>query len=175
LKNLLKIFLLGFYAFTSGCIAQAPAHVSVNSEKFNNRLELLLDFSVPVMDVGELYKNKENYLVLDAREPEEFEVSHIENAKFIGYDHPNFEVLENMPKDQPIVLYCSIGYRSEKLAKKLQKRGFTNVSNLYGSIFEWTNDGYPLVDENGAKTDTVHTFNKFWSKWVEEGKAEKVW
>lgn len=175
MKNLLKIFFLSVYGFITGCSAQAPAHVSVKSEKFNKKLEFLLSFSVPVIDVKDLSKNKEQYLVLDAREREEFEISHIEGAEFIGYDKPNFDVLSETEKDQPIVLYCSVGYRSEKLGEKLKKRGFTNVTNLYGSIFEWANEGYPLVNKNGETTEQVHTYNKRWSKWVEEGKAEKVW
>lgn len=175
MKKLIKIFLLNLTVFVSGCFAQAPPNVSVQSEKFNSRLEFLLSFSVPVIDVKDLSKTKENYLILDAREQKEFEVSHIEGAKFIGYDNPNFEILTDTPTDQPIVLYCSVGYRSEKLGNKLKKRGFTNVHNLYGSIFEWANESLPLVDKNEQPTNKVHTFNKRWSKWVQEGKAEKVW
>ena len=175
MKNILKVFLLSIYGFITGCSAQAPAHVSVKSEKFNSKLEFLLSFSVPVIDVKELSKNKDQYLILDARELEEYEISHIEGAQFIGYQKPDYKVLSEIEKDQPIVLYCSVGYRSEKLGEKLRIRGYSNVSNLYGSIFEWVNEGFPLVDKNGETTEQIHTFNKRWSKWVEEGKAEKVW
>ena len=175
MKNLFKILFLSIYGFVSSCSAQAPATVSVKSEKFNKKLEFLLSFSVPVIDVKELSENKDQYLILDAREQEEFEISHIEGAEYIGFDKPEFDILAETDKDQPIVLYCSVGYRSEKLGEKLKKRGFTNVTNLYGSIFEWANEDLPLVDENGQPTTKVHTYNKKWSKWVEEGKAEKVW
>lgn len=175
MKNLIKIFFLSIFGFISSCSAQAPAHVSVKSKKFNKKLEFLLSFSVPVIDVKTLSQKKEDYLVLDAREPEEFKTSHIEGAKFIGYDNPDFDALAETPKDQPIVLYCSVGYRSEKLGEKLKKRGFTNVTNLYGSIFEWANEDLPLIDENGEPTTKIHTYNKKWSKWVEDGKAEKIW
>jgi len=53
--------------------------------------------------------------------------------------------------------------------------GYKNVYNLYGSIFEWVNDGNEVVDKNNKPTDEVHTYNKKWSKWVEEGKAKKIW
>lgn len=175
MKNFIKIFVLSIYSFVSGCFAQAPPHVSVQNESFNKKLEFLLSFSVPVIDVNELAENQNDYLILDAREPKEFEISHIETAKNIGYDDPNFDVLANTPKDQPIVLYCSVGYRSEKLGEKLKKRGFTNVKNLYGSIFEWANEDLPMVDENGNSTKKIHTYNKKWSKWVIDGKAEKTW
>ncbi len=175
MRNLIKILFISVYGFITGCSAQAPSHVSVRSEKFNSKLEFLLNFSVPVIDVKSLSRNANDYLILDAREREEFDVSHIEGARFIGYDEPQFETLAETPKDQPIVLYCSVGYRSEKLGEKLKKRGFTNVSNLYGSIFEWANEDLPLVDKDNQPTQKIHTYNKRWSKWVEEGKAEKVW
>ena len=72
-------------------------------------------------------------------------------------------------------MYCSIGYRSEKVGEELKKMGFKNVYNLYGSIFEWVNQGNEVVDENEKVTEKVHTYNKRWSKWIEDGKAEKVW
>lgn len=175
MKSFQRLFLLFTVGFITSCSAQAPSHVSVRSEKFNSKLEFLLDFSVPVIDVKSLSRNANDYLILDAREREEFDVSHIEGAQYIGYDEPEFETLAETPKDQPIVLYCSVGYRSEKLGGKLKKRGFTNVTNLYGSIFEWANEDLPLVDKDNQPTTKIHTYNKRWSKWVEDGKAEKVW
>jgi rhodanese-related sulfurtransferase len=48
-----------------------------------------------------------------------------------------------------------VGYRSEKVTEKLQKAGFTQVSNLYGGIFEWVNQGYPIVNQSGATSDVI--------------------
>ena len=45
-------------------------------------------------------------------------------------------------------MYCSIGKRSEKVTQKLKKAGYNNVSNLYGGIFEWVNQGNEVVDTN---------------------------
>ena len=47
--------------------------------------------------------------------------------------------VEDIARESTIVVYCSVGYRSEKIAEELDKLGFTNVSNLYGGIFEWIN------------------------------------
>ena len=52
------------------------------------------------------------------------------------------------------------------MGKKLKKMGFTKVKNVYGSIFEWANQGYPLVDINNASTNVVHGYSKRWSRWV---------
>jgi hypothetical protein len=92
-----------------------------------------------------------------------------------GFDHVDFQMLDTLPKDQPILVYCSIGFRSEKIARKLRKKGFKNVSNLYGSIFEWVNRGYPVVDSVGQPTPKIHTYNKSWGQWVDNPDFERVY
>ncbi|HHM21242.1 MAG TPA: rhodanese-like domain-containing protein, partial [Bacteroidetes bacterium] len=113
--------------------------------------------------------------IFDAREWDEYTVSHLPGAVYIGYKNFNKNIFEKMKKDQPIVLYCSVGYRSEKIGEKLQKMGFTNVHNLYGSIFEWVNKGYPIENFSEKNAKKIHTYNKKWSRWVTNPKVEKVW
>ena len=144
-------------------------------EKFDQVVRKALSFTVPVMDVDILKKNHEQIIILDAREKEEYEVSHIPGAKWVGYSKINEELLKGIEKGQKIVLYCSIGYRSEKVGEKLKLKGFSNVYNLFGSIFEWSNRGYTLEDLENKKTNKVHTYNKKWSRLVNEKKVEKVW
>lgn len=97
--------------------------------------------------------------LLDVREPAEYEVSHLANAQRIqpGSDPTTL----SLPKDQPIVTYCSVGYRSAAYAQKLRQAGFTNVRNLEGSIFEWANADRRLV-KDGHPTKQVHPYNKTW-------------
>ena len=83
--------------------------------------------------------------------------------------------LEDIPKESNMVVYCSIGYRSEKIGEKLLRLGYKNVYNLYGSIFEWANDKYPLVGSNGKTTNRVHCYNKSWGKWVTNDEIRTVW
>ena len=134
----------------------------------------MLSFSVKTIAPNDV-KRAPNMVILDARERAEYDVSHLPNAVFIGYNNFEKKIVDSLAKDKPIVVYCSIGYRSEKIGEKLQKLGFTKVYNLYGSIFEWVNQGNVVVDKNGQPTKKVHTYNKAWSRWVEDGKAEKVW
>jgi hypothetical protein len=49
------------------------------------------------------------------------------------------------------------------------------VYNLYGSIFEWANRGYKVIDAQGQKTQKVHTYNQSWSKWLDRSGVEKIW
>ena len=146
-----------------------------DNPKFEKAIERYIKHSVEVISVDELYEYKGNYVLLDAREFEEYETSHIPGSLYFGYDNPNLNVLDNIDKDQPIVMYCSIGYRSEKMGEMLEEKGFTNVKNLYGSIFEWGNKSYPLVDSKDNETNKIHTYNKQWSKWVQNSTLEKVY
>lgn len=174
MKNIHFLLLL-FLGMQMAC-AQPPAiRPEVERTAFDEELSHLLSFSVPVMGVAELQERKEEMVVLDAREREEFEVSHIPGARFIGYNKFNPKQLKDIPKDSPIVLYCSVGYRSEKIGERLQKMGYTNVHNLYGSIFEWANQDFPLEDKEGQATKKIHTYNRNWSQWVEDGTLIKVW
>ncbi len=52
-------------------------------------------------------------------------------------------------EESKVVVYCSVGYRSEKIAEKLKAAGYKNVFNLYGGIFEWENQNLPVYDSNG--------------------------
>jgi len=131
--------------------------------------------TIPYISVENLQKISDNVILLDARELNEFETSHLKNAQFVGYD--NFKLkktIKNLPnKDAKIVVYCSLGVRSEDIAEKLKKAGYTNVLNLYGGIFEWKNNNYKVYTFGDKETEKIHTCTKEWSKWLEKG--EKVY
>lgn len=171
-----RIFLILSMLFNYSCQAQRPGtETLIKAPEFNKKLNSLLNFNVPVIGVDELAANYSSYIVLDAREQAEYKISHLKDAKNIGYDKPDFSVLQHIPKDSRIVIYCSVGYRSEKLGKKLTEMGFRNVKNLYGSIFEWVNRGNPVYDIHGVKSSKIHTYNKDWSKWVTNSSMKKMW
>jgi len=141
----------------------------VKSGAFRVMLKGLLSHSVPEIGVQQAAREKANFIFLDAREPKEFAVSHIQGSIPVGYDHFDVQRVADLPKDQAIVVYCSVGYRSEKVSEKLLKAGFTNVSNMYGGFFEWVNEGLPIVDDKGA-TENVHAFDRSWGVWLRKGK-----
>ena len=126
--------------------------------------------SVPYITVQELKMNINNYTILDTRRKEEYEVSHIPGAIWAGED-PNKKQLDFLVEDnsRPIVVYCSIGVRSEKYGEELLAWGYKDVSNLYGSIFFWKDAGYSVIDKNGRETEKVHVFKKVWGKYLSTG------
>lgn len=102
--------------------------------------------------------------LVDARSAEEFSVSHLPDAANLTTVS---EVKSVVSPSRPVVVYCSVGYRSSALAQKLQKAGFAHVSNLEGSIFKWANEGHPVF--RGAKeVEEVHPYNAKWGKLLDQ-------
>jgi len=101
-------------------------------------------------------------VLLDTRTEAEFAVSHLANAQRIDPKTEDFSALQ-LPIDTPIVAYCSVGYRSARLVNRLQQAGYTNVANLEGSIFQWANEGRPVV-RKGQPVQQVHPYSQTWGQ-----------
>lgn len=171
----IQVGLILIMGVLSACNSTAQkATGMVQNAAFDRTLQGLLDFEVNTISVADLQKMKD-VIVLDAREHEEYAISHIPGALHIGFNHWSKESVKNISIDKKLVVYCSVGYRSEKIGKKLKNLGYANVYNLYGSIFEWANQGLPLESNEGLKTNRIHTYNKNWSKWVSNKELQKVW
>ncbi|NJL45165.1 MAG: rhodanese-like domain-containing protein [Leptolyngbyaceae cyanobacterium SM2_3_12] len=97
--------------------------------------------------------------LLDVRKAEEFAISHLPQARHAP--NVNAVLALGLPKHQPMVAYCSVGYRSARLVEQLQAQGFTQVHNLEGSLFQWVNEGRPVVRE-GQPVAVVHPYNSVW-------------
>jgi rhodanese-related sulfurtransferase len=158
LMVLLSTYITGF--------AQASR---VQSKTYDKMIQSTITNSTPQISVKQLAVNLNKYVILDAREPKEYTVSHLSNAVNIGYDKIDFSAIKNVAKEQAIVVYCSIGYRSEKVSEKLIAMGFKQVYNLYGGIFEWKNQGKKVVNSSG-ETNEVHAYSKVWGVWLKNGK-----
>ena len=152
----MKFFITIFVVFFS-TVGLAQHSIPKVLEKLNSK-------SVPYMKVSEL-QAKDNFILVDAREIKEFNVSHIKEAIHVGYDHFDSKKVTALLNDKnaTIIVYCSIGVRSEKIGEKLLKLGYKNVFNLYGGIFEWKHQGGKVVNDQNKETDEIHTFNKEWS------------
>ena len=147
--------------------------VSFGQKKLDKLLNKFNKNKVPYISVDELASPKTKPILLDAREEKEFKVSHLKDAICVGYDDFKLqETIKKLPQDKnaKIVVYCSLGIRSEIVAHKLIKAGYTNVFNLYGGIFEWKNNNLPVLDTLENNTEKVHAFNKDWSKWLKKGR-----
>lgn len=166
------LFRLPVVVFAGFFVQSVTACAQKTEKEFHDMLDNRFSYGVPLIKVDSLQK-LHDVVLLDTREKEEHEVSHIKGAIWVGYDEFQIEKLAGISKDAFIVTYCSVGYRSNKIGEKLKKTGYSNVHNLYGSIFEWVNKGYPVYNSSGEETMQVHTYNFSWSKWLLRG--EKVY
>lgn len=102
--------------------------------------------------------------ILDARTEAEFQVSHIEKA--IRFEP---EVLKSLDKDEPVLVYCTAGVRSNSLAVDLVNSGFTHVYELKGGLIHWKNNNYQVVNPVGGITDSLHTFSAPFAPFLKNG------
>lgn len=159
------LVVLGVLLFLWGHHLHAPTHVSDTA--YDLLLSALLSHSVPEVSVDQIESGQ--YRVLDTRAYREFEVSHIAGATWVGYDDFDLARLAGIATHAPVAVYCSVGYRSERIAERLLQQGYTHVVNVYGGIFQWVNTGHPVVTQNGAETERIHAYSKLWGVWLTRG------
>ncbi len=114
-----------------------------------------------------LDKNKqEELLLLDCRTTAEYQVSHLNNARLVPKNLENLISWNEVNFSIPIVVYCSVGYRSAIVARNLQSLGYQKVFNLSGSIFQWFNEGRSIY-QGDKLVKVVHPYNRFWAYLLE--------
>jgi rhodanese-related sulfurtransferase len=107
------------------------------------RQRLLGIANVPAAQAIQLI-NRQNGVVVDVREPNEFSTGHIPNATNIplGSIAGRLNELKKF-KEKPIVLCCRSGHRSAQAAAVLRKNGFASVHNLAGGMLAWQGENLP--------------------------------
>ncbi len=144
MKNILSvlIFTILFYCANAQDTYQVEEVIQVNSLQFQNLIE------------------QENGTFLDVRTKSEFNAEHIENSGQLNYYALDFKKkLLLLPHDQPIYLYCNTGYRSQKAAEYLIKKGYNNVYNLEHGIMEWNVQELPVVEGDKSQLDKENMMN----------------
>lgn len=95
------------------------------------------------MDAKTAQKELPDALVLDVREQFEWDAGHIEGSVHI----PMNEIprrIEELPKDQKVIVVCHLGQRSAHVANFLAQQGY-EVENLDGGLEHWSAEGLPLI------------------------------
>jgi rhodanese-related sulfurtransferase len=89
--------------------------------------------------------NRRNAVLLDVREPKEFEGGRLPSAIHIPLSQLAGRVSELAKLTaRPIVAYCDTGRRSRMAAGALEKAGFKEIYTLQGGIAAWKKDGLPV-------------------------------
>ncbi len=145
----------------SACSAQSRLEWAPLKKEIRSKFPTVKHISTEDLAVWLDSADSTKPVLLDVRNPEEFAVSHLKNAKLSASEKQAFKAIQNLESNHPIVVYCSVGYRSSRLAAKLQARGFKNVRNLEGSIFQWANEGRPVY----SKEDSVRQVHPYDNQW----------
>jgi len=131
-------------------------------------MDLLLSQAVPTLPAAEAARDTA-LIRLDTRSWEEYAVSHLPGARWIGDTAFQSARVRDLPRDRRVLVYCSVGVRSERIGTQLQALGFDSVYNLAGGLFEWHNQGFALENAYGQPTDSIHGYAPSWGVWIQGG------
>ena len=122
--------------YQHSCSASQPS--STNHGKIYRSLEEITPEELTKI----VSNNKDEFLLLDVRDPIEFEIARIEGAKLIPLSELTHRISEiKAYQYKTVIAYCHLGYRSLTAAQLLRDQGFTNLFSLKGGIDEWSKSG----------------------------------
>ncbi len=99
-------------------------------------------------------------LLIDTRSYAEYATSHLPGARWLSASSLAVERLA-AHKTRLVVTYCSVGYRSARVASALARDGFEQVRDLQGGIFAWANRGSPVF-RGAQRAHRVHPYDGLW-------------
>ena len=101
---------------------------------------------VSIDEVKKKIDNKEDIILLDVRDREEYETGHIPGAINISRGTLDFKVHLIVPdKDKKIIVYCGLDLRSPLATKSMNDLGYKKALNMIGGLKAWKEAGYPLI------------------------------
>ncbi|BDS13695.1 rhodanese-like domain-containing protein [Aureispira anguillae] len=112
--------------------------------------------------------SREKFFILDARSKEEYNISHIENAKRTGYKDFSVERVWMVDRQARVIVYSSNQKRGYLVAQYLKLMGFIDVQILENGLIGWKNTGHEVFDKDG-KTDKVHVGSRSNLKLLKSG------
>jgi molybdopterin/thiamine biosynthesis adenylyltransferase/rhodanese-related sulfurtransferase len=116
---------------------------------------------VDTQGAAELVAAQPAPVVLDVREPDEYEQGALPGAVHIprGFLEPQVE--SRIPdRDVPVVVYCAGGTRSAFAAKTLGELGYTNVVSMAGGFNQWKNEGRPWTTPRTLSPDQRNRYHR---------------
>ncbi len=96
------------------------------------------DSTISVSDLKGKIDNKENFMLIDVREPSEFEIVRIPGSVLIPKQgFLDGSALAGLPQDKPIILHCKSGVRSAECLAILKSAGFADATHVSGGVVAW--------------------------------------
>ncbi|MEO6121284.1 MAG: rhodanese-like domain-containing protein [Acidimicrobiales bacterium] len=103
--------------------------------------------NVPEVTPADAHQREPEAVLLDVREPDEWEAGHAPGALHMALGTLGLEY-GRLPEDAPILCVCRGGGRSEKAATALRSAGY-DASNVVGGMKSWQAGGLPVVTDDG--------------------------
>ena len=103
---------------------------------------------IPHLDSSELNEILQDpaspVIVIDVREPEEYQAAHIPGLPLIPMGDM-IDAVDQLDKSKPYVFVCRSGRRSLEVAKYFVANGFQDVHNYLGGMLNWQQEGLPVA------------------------------
>ena len=88
----------------------------------------------------------DDFVLLDCREPAEYEIARIEQATLAPMSQMRAQLTELMQyDDQTVIVFCHAGVRSMQVTAFLREQGFENIRSMAGGIDQWSQQIDPAV------------------------------
>jgi rhodanese-related sulfurtransferase len=100
-------------------------------------LTVMLNFEITPEQLASL-KEKKTLILLDVREPWEFEVARIEGSLLMPMGEISSRAFQELDPEAHIITICHHGVRSMNVAVWLRNQGFETVQSLAGGIDDWS-------------------------------------
>jgi len=99
---------------------------------------------ITIEQAKSLIESKPSLIILDVRTQEEYDSGHIERAILIPIDELGNR-LDELSKNDELLVYCRTGNRSSNAVNILQANGFTKIFHMKDGITGWNQAGYPTL------------------------------
>lgn len=104
-----------------------------------------MDFEISVGQVNALKKRGEAFMLLDVREPWEWEKAHIEGAKHMPMGEVPARAHQELDPEEYVIVFCHHGMRSLSVTNWLRQQGFEKVQSMRGGIDGWARTVDPKI------------------------------
>ncbi|MBP2030009.1 rhodanese-related sulfurtransferase [Methanohalophilus levihalophilus] len=131
MKKLIAILLL--FTLVSGCTEPQSTITAPATEC--GIYDINVHEAKALVDTGEMF-------IIDVRTVQEYEAGHLINSTLIPVSEIS-ERLDEIPKDEPLLVYCRSGRRSTTAAGILEENGFCVIYDVDGGFNDWVAAGYP--------------------------------
>lgn len=119
--------------------------------------------------------DRDEFVLFDVREADEFAVSHLPGAVLVDPDMRAAEFAAHFGESlegKRAIFYCSVGVRSsilaDRVAEMVEKSTGNAPVNLIGGLFKWRNENRQLVTVAGQLTGDIHPYDDYWGRLIED-------